>query len=101
MATQPAQTFNQNPWVQALWMFVADLFAAFVPVLPFAFLPLGSARTTSLVLTTLLLLLLGIGRGVIGHKNVIATALQTLAIAAAAAAAGLVVSLLVTGQISG
>src|SRR6266545_4113072 len=68
---------NQNPWVQALWMFVADLFAAFV------------------------LLLLGIGRGVIGHKNVVATALQTLAIAAAAAAAGLLVSLLVTGQISG
>jgi vacuolar iron transporter family protein len=80
-------------------MFVADLFAAFVPVLPFAFLPLESARTTSLVVTTLLLLL-GIGRGVIGHKNVVATALQTLAIAAAAAA-GLLVSLLVTGQISG
>ena len=92
---------NQNPWVQALWMFVADLFAAFVPVLPFAFLPLESARTTSLIVTTLLLLLLGIGRGVIGHKNVVATALQTLAIAAAAAAAGLLVSLLVTGQISG
>jgi vacuolar iron transporter family protein len=92
---------TQNPWVQALWMFVADLFAAFVPVLPFAFLPLESARTTSLIVTTLLLLLLGIGRGVIGHKNVITTALQTLAIAAAAAAAGLLVSLLVTGQISG
>jgi VIT1/CCC1 family predicted Fe2+/Mn2+ transporter len=92
---------NQNPWVQAGWMFVADLFAAFVPVLPFAFLPLESARSTSLVVTTLLLLLLGIGRGVIGHKNVVATALQTLAIAAAAAAAGLLVSLLVTGQISG
>ncbi len=92
---------TQNPWVQALWMFVADLFAAFVPVLPFALLPLESARTTSLVVTTLLLLLLGIGRGVIGHKNVVVTALQTLAIAAAAAAAGLLVSLLVTGQISG
>ena len=92
---------NQNPWAQAGWMFVADLFAAFVPVLPFAFLPLESARTTSLIVTTLLLLLLGIGRGVIGHKNVVATALQTLAIAAAAAAAGLLVSLLVTGQISG
>jgi vacuolar iron transporter family protein len=96
-----AASANQNPWVQALWMFVADLFAAFVPVLPFAFLPLESARTTSLIVTTLLLLLLGIGRGVIGHKNVVATALQTLAIAAAAAAAGLLVSLLVTGQISG
>jgi len=92
---------DQNPWVQAGWMFVADLFAAFVPVLPFAFLSLDVARTVSLVVTTLLLLLLGIGRGVIGHKNVVVTALQTLAIAAAAAAAGLVVSLLVTGQLGG
>jgi len=92
---------TQNPWVQAGWMFVADLFAAFVPVLPFAFLPLETARTTSLIVTTLLLLLLGIGRGVIGHKNVVTTALQTLVIAAAADAAGLLVGLLVTGQIRG
>ena len=91
---------NQNPWVQSIWMFIADLFAAFVPVLPFAFLPLGSARTVSLIVTALLLLLLGIGRGIIGHKNVLVTALQTLAIAAAAAAAGLIVGSLVGGQIS-
>jgi len=65
-------------------MFAADLFAAFVPVLPFAFLPLGSARKLSLVVTTLLLLSLGVGRGIIGHKNVVLTALQTLAIGAAA-----------------
>jgi len=91
---------NQNPWVQSIWMFIADLFAAFVPVLPFAFLPLGSARTVSLIVTTLLLLLLGIGRGIIGHKNVIVTALQTLAIAAAAAVAGLIVGSLVGSQIS-
>ena len=25
---------GQNPWVQSMWMFAADLFAAFVPVLP-------------------------------------------------------------------
>src|SRR5208337_2995480 len=52
---------DQNPWVQSIWMFVADLFASFVPVLPFMFLPLGPARTLSLVVTTLLLLLLGVG----------------------------------------
>jgi predicted membrane protein (TIGR00267 family) len=91
---------NQNPLVQSFWMFIADLFAAFVPVLPFAFLPLGSARTVSLIVTALLLLLLGIGRGIIGHKNVVTTALQTLAIAAAAGAAGLIVGSLVGGQIS-
>jgi vacuolar iron transporter family protein len=98
---QIGSSADQNPWVQSLWMFVADLFAAFVPVLPFAFLPLASARTLSLIVTTLLLLLLGIGRGIIGHRNVVITALQTLAIAAAAGVAGLLVGLLVTGQISG
>jgi VIT1/CCC1 family predicted Fe2+/Mn2+ transporter len=87
---------GQNPWVQSIWMFAADLFAAFVPVLPFAFLPLGSARTVSLVVTAVLLLVLGVGRGIIGEKNVIVTALQTLAIAAAAGAAGLLVGSMIT-----
>ena len=98
---QLGKSAEMNPWVQAFWMFVADLFAAFVPVLPFAFLPLESARTVSLVVTTLLLLLLGVGRGIIGHKNVVVTALQTLGIAAAAAIAGLLMGLLITGQITG
>ena len=89
---------DQNPWVQSTWMFVTDLFAAFVPVLPFAFLPLNSARTLSVIVTTVLLLLLGIGRGLIGHKNVALTALQTLAIAAAAGGAGLLVGSLITGH---
>jgi len=98
---QIGKSADQNPWAPSIWMFVSDLFAAFVPVLPFAFLPLGSARTLSLVVTTLLLLLLGVGRGVIGHKNVIVTALQTLVIAAAAGAAGLLVGSLITGRLSG
>ena len=92
---------GQNPWAQSIWMFVADLFAAFVPVVPFAFLPLGSARSVSLVVTTVLLLVLGVGRGIIGNRNVFVTALQTLAIAAAAGAAGLLVGLLIAGRISG
>jgi vacuolar iron transporter family protein len=87
---------EQSAWVQSIWMFVTDLFAAFVPVLPFAFLPLGRARTLSLVVTAALLLLLGVGRGVIGQKNVVVTAMQTLAIAAAAGAAGLLVGSLIT-----
>ena len=92
---------DQNPWVQSFWMFAADLFAAFVPVLPFAFLPLGLARTVSLAVTAVLLLVLGVGRGIIGNKNVVVTALQTLAIAAAAGAAGLLVGSLITVRISG
>lgn len=79
-------------------MFVTDLFAALAPVLPFAFLPLGSARTLSLVVTTMLVLLLGVGRGLIGHKNVVVTAVQTLAIAAVAGGAGLLVSSLISGH---
>jgi VIT1/CCC1 family predicted Fe2+/Mn2+ transporter len=92
---------GQDPWVQSIWMFGADLFAAFVPVLPFAFLPLGSARTVSLVVTAVLLLVLGVGRGIIGNKNVVVTALQTLAIAAAAGAAGLLVGSMISGRIHG
>jgi vacuolar iron transporter family protein len=92
---------DQNPWVQSIWMFAADLFAALVPVLPFAFLPLASARTDSLVVTATLLLVLGVGRGIIGNKNVLVTALQTLAIAAAAGAAGLAVGSLISSRIKG
>lgn len=92
---------DQNPWVQSIWMFITNLFAAFVPVLPFAFLPIGRARTLSLVVTTALLLLLGVGRGVIGRKNIVVTAVQTLAIAAAAGGAGLLVGSLITGHHSG
>jgi VIT1/CCC1 family predicted Fe2+/Mn2+ transporter len=54
-----------------------------------------------LVVTTLLLLLLGVGRGLIGHKNLFVAAVQTLAIGAAAGGAGLLVGLLVTGQLGG
>ena len=46
-------------------------------------LPWGRRLSTPLGVG-LLLLALGIGRGVIGNKNVVVTALQTLAIAAAA-----------------
>src|SRR6266516_549362 len=87
---------QKNPFVQAAWMFISDLFAAFVPVVPFAFLPLESARLVSLVITALLLLLLGVGRGLVGHRNVVLTALETLGIATAAALAGFLIGKLVT-----
>jgi len=87
---------QKNPFVQSAWMFISDLFAAFVPVIPFAFLPLESARIVSLVITATLLLLLGVGRGLIGHRNIVLTALETLGIAAAAALAGFLIGRLVT-----
>src|SRR5260221_11396141 len=89
-------TEQKNPFVQSAWMFISDLFAAFVPVIPFAFLSLANARLVSLIITGLLLLLLGVGRGLIGHRNVVLTALETLAIATAAALAGFLIGKLVT-----
>jgi VIT1/CCC1 family predicted Fe2+/Mn2+ transporter len=89
-------TEQKNPFVQSAWMFVSDLFAAFVPVVPFAFLSLETARLVSLVITAILLLLLGVGRGLVGHRNVVLTSLETLGIASAAALAGFLIGKLVT-----
>ena len=85
-----------SPWTHAFWMFVADLFAASVPVVPFALLDIGTARLVSLVVTGALMALLGIARGRIGHEPVWRTALQTMAIAGAAALAGVLIGRLVT-----
>jgi vacuolar iron transporter family protein len=93
---QLGSTEQKNPFVQSAWMFISDLFAAFVPVVPFAFLPLESARLVSLIITAMLLLLLGVGRGLVGHRNVVLTALETLGIATAAALAGFLIGKLVT-----
>jgi VIT1/CCC1 family predicted Fe2+/Mn2+ transporter len=70
--------------------------AASVPVISFALLPLGPARLVSLIITAILLLLLGVGRGLVGHRNVVLTALETLGIATAAALAGFLIGKLVT-----
>jgi hypothetical protein len=51
--------------------------------------------------TVLMLLWLGVGRGIIAHKKVVVTALQTLAIGATAGVAGLLVGSLITRQLSG
>lgn len=80
-----------SPLGHALWMFVADLFAALVPVLPFVFLPIDTARYASIACTAAVLVALGIGRARIGRRRLLPTTLRTLAIAAAAGAAGVVV----------
>jgi VIT1/CCC1 family predicted Fe2+/Mn2+ transporter len=86
-----------SPKTHAIWMFVADLFAASVPVLPFAFLPIGTASLVSLVVTGALMAALGLARARIGHTPLVWTALQTMAIAGAAALAGVVIGRLVSG----
>jgi hypothetical protein len=47
-------------------------------------------------MTTALLLLLGLGRGLVGKRNVLPTMLETLLIAAAAAGAGLLIGQLIS-----
>jgi VIT1/CCC1 family predicted Fe2+/Mn2+ transporter len=85
-----------SPRTHASWMFVADLFAASIPVVPFALFPIETARVVSLVVTGALMAVLGIARGRIGHEPVWRTALQTMAIAGAAALAGVVIGRFVT-----
>jgi len=87
---------RQNPFVQSAWMFLTDLFAAAVPVIPFAFLTLATARIVSVLVTFLLLVLLGVGRSMIGHRRVLPTVIETIAIAAVAAAAGIAVGRLIS-----
>ena len=64
----------------------------------FAFLPLETARTVSVVVTALLLILLGIGRARIGQRKVLPTVVETVGIAAAAAVAGLLIVKLISVQ---
>jgi len=80
-----------SPAAHAFWMFVSDLFAGFTPVLPFALLPMESARIACLVLTTVLLVVLGIGRGLVAKRSVVRTTIETLSVAASAALAGVAV----------
>lgn len=93
---QLGQTEARNPVVESLWMFAADLLAAAIPVVPFAFLSLGPARNTSVAITGLLLVLLGIGRAKVARTNLLPTILETVGIATAAAVAGFLIGKLVT-----
>jgi vacuolar iron transporter family protein len=87
---------DQSAIVQSLWMFLSDLFAAFVPVIPFALFALGPARVVSVLITALLLVLLGVGRARVAQTPLVTTVVQTVGIATAAAAAGLLIGKLVT-----
>jgi VIT1/CCC1 family predicted Fe2+/Mn2+ transporter len=82
---------DASPLAHALWMFTSDAIAAMVPVVPFALLPLATARYVSIACTAAVLIVLGIGRARIGKRRLLPTTLQTLAIAAAAGVAGVLV----------
>jgi VIT1/CCC1 family predicted Fe2+/Mn2+ transporter len=84
---------SQSPFVQSLWMLVADFLAAAIPILPFAFLPVPEGRVVSGTVTTLLLVGLGIGRSLIGGRNILRTVAETVAIGVAAALAGVAIGI--------
>jgi vacuolar iron transporter family protein len=90
-----------NPWEQALWMLIADFLASAVPILPFVFLPIATARVTSVAVTTALLILLGFGRARIAKGNMARTVTETVAIGIAAALAGVAIGVLIDRSFGG
>lgn len=87
-----------QPLSSAIWMFIADLVAALLPVVPFALLPLGQARIVSIAVTAVALIALGTGRGLLTGRNVLAATVETLAVAALAAGAGFAVAQMISSS---
>jgi len=100
LALEAAPQTAPNPWEQALWMLIADFFAAAVPILPFVFLPLSQARVVSAVVTTLLLVALGVGRAQIAKRSLVRTVLETVSVGVVAALAGVGIGVLIDRSFS-
>lgn len=90
-----------KPAEQALWMLVADFFSAAVPIVPFMLMPVPSARIVSAAITILLLVTLGIGRGIIGKRSLLRTILETVGVGIAAALAGVGIGMLFNSSYGG
>jgi VIT1/CCC1 family predicted Fe2+/Mn2+ transporter len=93
VALQGAPDAPTSPWEQALWMLFADFLAAAVPILPFVFVPIAPARIISGVVTTALLVALGVGRARIAKRGIARTVMETVSIGMTAALAGVVIGL--------
>lgn len=89
-----------NPFEQALWMLIADFFAAAVPILPFVLLPIDQARIVSGVVTVALLVALGVGRAKLGRRSIIRTLTETVSLGIGAAAAGVGIGVLIDHLLS-
>jgi VIT1/CCC1 family predicted Fe2+/Mn2+ transporter len=90
-----------NPIEQALWMLVADFLSAAVPIVPYMLLPVPQARIVSAGITILLLVALGIGRGIIGERSLARTVLETVGVGIAAALAGVGIGVLFNSSYGG
>jgi VIT1/CCC1 family predicted Fe2+/Mn2+ transporter len=95
LALGGASSDPQNPLEQALWMLVADFFAAAIPILPFVLLPIQQARIVSCAVTIALLIALGLGKAQIAKRSAIRTVAETVSIGVAAALAGVAIGLAV------
>ena len=101
IAMQGGTEAATNPIEQALWMLVADFFSAAVPIVPFMLMPVPSARIVSAAITIVLLVALGIGRGIIGKRSLARTVLETVGVGIAAALAGVGIGLLFNASYGG
>ena len=88
LAAPSAPDTTPGPFVQSLWMLVADFLAAAIPIVPFALLPVREGRVVSGTVTLILLVCLGVGRAKIGNRGVLRTMVETVSIGVAAALAG-------------
>ena len=84
-----------NPSEQALWMLVADFFAAAVPILPFVLLPIDHARIVSGIVTVALLIALGVGRAQLGGRSLVRTVVETVSMGVGAAIAGVAIGMMI------
>jgi len=88
LVASAAPGLTQSPLVQSLWMLLADFFAAAIPIVPFALMPVPVGRVVSATVTLLLLVGLGIGRARIGSRAILRTVIETVSIGVTAALAG-------------
>jgi vacuolar iron transporter family protein len=94
LALQASPEEPQSPSVQAMWMLIADFLSAAIPILPFIVMPIAQARIVSAIVTTALLVCLGIGRARIAKRSVLRTVAETVSIGIAAALAGVGIGML-------
>jgi vacuolar iron transporter family protein len=87
-----------DPSEQALWMLVADFLSAAIPILPFFLMSIGPARIVSAIVTTALLVVLGLGRAKIAKRAVLRTIFETVSIGVLAALAGVGIGMLLAAS---
>jgi VIT1/CCC1 family predicted Fe2+/Mn2+ transporter len=100
-AMQGGTAAETNPIEKSLWMLVADFFSAAVPIVPFMLMPVAPARFVSAGITILLLIALGIGRGIIGKRSLVRTIVETVGVGIAAALAGVGIGVLFNNNYGG